>query len=51
MGEQAPRVQLHVRIESDLAEWLEAEAERRLVSKAFLLERALEEFREKVPAA
>lgn len=39
--------QLHIRISDELDQWLEEEARRRIVSKTFLIERAVEELRER----
>jgi predicted transcriptional regulator len=45
------RRNVQVRLDADLATWLETEARRRVVSKAFIIERALEDFRERDTAA
>lgn len=39
------RRNIHIRIDQELDEWLAEEAEKRIVSKSYLVERALEQLR------
>jgi len=45
------KTQVSVTIDTDLAEWLDSEADRRMVGKAYLVERALRGLRVSLPPA
>lgn len=50
MGQRTPD-QVHIRLTPELANWLDEEARRRMVSRRFIVERALEELRERESVA
>lgn len=45
MAEKTPKKQVSVTIDGEVADWLKAEAEERMVAPAYLVERALRAFR------